>query len=245
VFQTYSKYYDLLYRDKDYHRESEYIVDVLSRFGFDGKHIMEFGSGTGKHANILTELGFHVSGIEKSADMIAQANVNDMFSLMQGDIRNIRLGYQFDAVLSLFHVMSYQIENEDVHSVFSNASLHLKPGGLFVFDVWFTPAVYTIKPTVRIKKLGDSDTEIVRVAEPQIDHERNVVDVSYTIFVKNKNSGNVDVVEEKHTLRHFSSPEISLFAEYSGFKMLGSEEFLTKKKPGDDTWGVCFILQKI
>jgi hypothetical protein len=45
-------------------------------------------------------------------------------------------------------------------------------------------------------------------------------------------------------LRHYSTPELKLFAELSGFTLIKTEEFFTAKKPGADTWGVCYILQK-
>ena len=46
-------------------------------------------------------------------------------------------------------------------------------------------------------------------------------------------------------MRCFSIPEIELLANQTGFKLLHSEEFITRKAPAIDTWGVCFILQKI
>ena len=37
----------------------------------------------------------------------------------------------YDVVLSLFHVMSYQITNKQLKDVFSNAAIHLNKNGLF------------------------------------------------------------------------------------------------------------------
>ena len=45
-------------------------------------------------------------------------------------------------------------------------------------------------------------------------------------------------------MRNFSSPELKIFAELNDLKVISFEEFLTGKKPGDNTWGVCFILIK-
>jgi hypothetical protein len=39
------------------------------------------------------------------------------FQCLAGDIRTVQLGCTFDAVLSLFHVVSYQIGNADVQAV--------------------------------------------------------------------------------------------------------------------------------
>ena len=72
-FDAYSRYYDLLYRDKDYAAEVDYIDRLLQRHGVSGKDLLEFGSGTGKHGRLLAERGYRVTGIERSAEMVAQA----------------------------------------------------------------------------------------------------------------------------------------------------------------------------
>ena len=141
VFNAYSRYYDLLYRDKDYDAETNYITELLERFGVSGKRILEFGSGTGKHGRLLAAHGYEVTGIERSAEMVAQADVVPGFSCQQGDICTVQLGQTYDAVLSLFHVVSYQTTNDAVQAVFARAAEHLEAGGLFVFDVWYSPAV--------------------------------------------------------------------------------------------------------
>ena len=46
-------------------------------------------------------------------------------------------------------------------------------------------------------------------------------------------------------MRHFSLPEIELFALKHDFKLLKSGEWLTNKLPTDKTWGVYAILEKL
>jgi hypothetical protein len=48
VFKAYSRYYDLLYSDKDYESEVKYILHLLKRNGVTKGNILELGSGTGK-----------------------------------------------------------------------------------------------------------------------------------------------------------------------------------------------------
>ena len=55
----------------------------------------------------------------------------------------------------------------------------------------------------------------------------------------------INCFKEKHPMRHFSIPEIEFFASMSGFKLLQCEEWVTRKTPSDNTWGVCFVLEKI
>ena len=245
VFNAYSRYYDLLYRDKDYVGEVEYITVLLERFGVSGKRLLEFGSGTGKHGRLLAKRGYEVTGIERSREMVAQAEAAPGFFCQQGNICSVQLGQTFDAVLSLFHVVSYQTTNDAVQAVFARAAEHLEADGLFVFDVWYNPAVYAQKPAVRVKRMANEAIEIVRIAEPTLHPNENCVDVNYTIFARDLASGVCEVMTETHPMRHFSLPELDLLARVSGFAVVGAEEFLTGNRPSEETWGVCVILKKV
>jgi SAM-dependent methyltransferase len=245
AFDATSRYYDLLYREKDYAGEATYIDRLLKRHGAGGADLLDFGSGTGRHGRLLGEMGYRVTGIERSASMVAMAEQTENFSCQLGDICSVRLGRSFDAVLSLFHVVSYQTGNREVQAVFANAAEHLNPGGLFVFDVWYSPAVHAQRPEVRVKRLSGDGAEITRIAEPVNRVNENAVDVHYTIFARALPSGEFESFSEIHPMRHFSIPEIDLLASAAGFQRICAEEFLTGEHPSASTWGVCFALRKI
>lgn len=243
-FESYSRYYDLLYRDKDYAAEVAYIDALLSRHSVASHDLLEFGSGTGKHGRLLAERGYRVTGVERSPTMVAQARLTEGFTCLQGDICAVQLGRTFGTVLSLFHVISYQVSNESVQSVFDRAAEHLESGGLFVFDVWHSPAVYAQRPEVRIKRLAEDNLEITRIAEPAIYPNENRVDVHYTIFAHDKRTRITERIDETHQMRHFSLLELDLLAHGAGFQRIAAEAFLTGLPPSEDTWGVCVVLRK-
>ena len=245
VFDAYGLYYDLLYEDKEYQLETEYIHDVLKENNCTGNNILEFGSGTGIHGQMLADKGFKVEGVELSEKMVKKAKTSDNFSCFQGDIREVRTEKKYDAVISLFHVINYQTTNKDLTDVFVSANKHLQKDGLFIFDSWYTPAVISQIPEVRIKRMSNKDLNVIRIAEPTIRHNENIVDVKFTIIASDKNIDKHKMFEETHSMRHYSIPEISFHAEKNGFMLVGTEEFLTKKKPSENTWGVTFIIKKV
>lgn len=244
VFNAYSRYYDLLYRDKDYVGEAAYIQNLLARNGIAKGDLLEFGSGTGLHGCLLAASGYTVHGIERSAAMVAKAQKAPGFSCEQGDIATAKMDRTYDAVVSLFHVISYQTTNERLQAVFANAAKHLSSGGLFVFDFWYSPAVYTHKPSIRVKRMADEQVEITRIAEPVIHPNENRVDVNYTIYASELETGAVQTLQEIHPIRHFSLPEIDLLAGVHGFEHIQAEEFFTGDEPSEKTWGVCMVLRK-
>ena len=245
LFATYSSYYDLLYSDKNYVAETDYIHTLLSRFELKGNSLLELGSGTGKHGSLLAKQGYDVTGIERSADMVMRAEKTNGFSSSEGDIRTAQVNRRFDAVLALFHVLGYQVTNSDIEAVFTRTAEHLRSGGLFVFDTWYSPAVYAQRSETRVKRVEDQDWKITRIAEPKMYSNENRIDVNYTIYAQNKQSGAFHESHEIHPVRHFSQPELDLLATNAGFERIAAEEFLTGAAPSEDTWGVCQVLRKI
>ena len=243
-FKTYSRYYDLINNDKNYLGEVEYICNLLNKHNSTGKDMLEFGSGTGIHGRMLAEKGFNVLGVELSSDMVRQSIETKGFKCIQGDIRDLKLSKKFNIVLSLFHVISYQVSNSDLINTFKTASSHLKGGGFFVFDVWYSPAVYAQTPGIRLKCKKNSSMEIIRISEPTMLVNSNQVDVKFKIYAIDHSANSYECFEEIHSMRHFTIPEIDLLAKMSGFKLIQSEEFLTSNSPNSNTWGVCFVLQK-
>ena len=243
-FKDYSNYYDFFYEDKNYKKEVNFLKNFFYKNKFKAKNILEFGSGTGNHAILLAKSGYNVHGIELSPEMILKAKKHKRFFLQKGDITKINLKKKFDVVLSMFHVISYLTINQKVISAFKNANKHLKKNGLFIFDFWYTPAVLSQKPTKKIKKIKKNNLELTRIARPINHINNNIVDVNYKIIVKNFKSKSSDIFNELHSMRHFSLPEIDLFASVSGFERIGALDILTKQKPSKDSWGICVVLKK-
>lgn len=255
TFAAYSLYYDLLYQDKDYLGEVDYVKSLLARFSTWPKSILEIGCGTGRHAELLADSGFDVIGVELSKSMLAEATrrasifslkgTSGQFDAILGDARTFRSARSFDSVISLFHVVSYQTSNEDVNSMFATVSHHLNPGGLFVFDVWYGPAVLAMRPSVRIKRIKSDSVSVLRIAEPDIDINRNVVEVLYTALVNAKTNGEAETIIERHPMRYFFKPELELLADAHGMRIIHAEEWMTSAAPSDSTWGVAFVAQRI
>jgi hypothetical protein len=99
-------------------------------------------------------------------------------------------------------------------------------------------------PTVRIKRVEDKQVRLIRLAEPTLHSNNNLVDVHYTILAEEIATHTLTTLEETHHMRHFSMPELTLLAGFTGFTLLHSEEFLTGNPPGEGTWGVCCVLRR-
>jgi SAM-dependent methyltransferase len=250
VFGAYSRYYDLLYRDKDYAGEASYLRDLIHRYTPEARSVLDLGCGTGRHDFLLAEMGYEVVGVDLSEEMLAVARSQQCPPralaprFVRGDIRQVSLERTFDVVVALFHVMSYQVSNEDLAAALTTAARHLEPGGLFIFDFWYGPAVLTDRPAVRVKRMEGEDVSVLRVAEPILHPERNLVDVNYQILVREKATGETAELKERHQMRYLFRPEVELLLAGNGMSVLDCSEWLTRRPSGFDTWGVCVVAQR-
>jgi SAM-dependent methyltransferase len=157
VFGAYSHYYDLLYEDKNYSKEVEFVSAIIRRHAPDARTVLDLGCGTGIHACAFAREGYQVTGLDRSAEMLARArdrlkqavSNGSPVDFRQSDIRDFKLTHRFDVVVALFHVISYLPANADLDAAFAQIREHLNPGGLLIFDHWYGPAVLTDRPTPR------------------------------------------------------------------------------------------------
>jgi SAM-dependent methyltransferase len=248
-FRRYSAYYDLIYRDKDYAAEAEYVARSIRSIVPTARRLLELGSGTGRHARLLAPMGFDVHGIERSPEMVSVAKADSCpsagsFTCEVGDICGVNLGCIFDAVISLFHVISYQASNEALQAVFQVATDHLGPDGLFLFDVWHGPAVLTQGPSDRVKEVDDDRHRIKRTSHAELDTNRSTVKVVYDMECEDRQSGKIARFTEEHLMRYLFPTEVDLLARGCGLRRVRTEEFLSGEPPSPSTWSVLYVLQK-
>lgn len=253
-FGHYSRYYDLLYADKDYAGETAYLRSlIVAHARKPAVSLLELGCGTGIHALMLNaEAGLGVCGVDLSETMLegartraaAQGVGSDRVSFHQGNACSFRIDRKFDVVASLFHVVSYQTTEERLNAQFETAATHLDTDGLFIFDFWYGPAVLWQRPAVRTKRLSDEHIVVTRLAEPVIRDAENVVDVNYNLFVLDRATGVTTELREKHEMRYLFLPEIDHLLAVHGFVRERAEEWMTGKCPSLESWGVCVVARK-
>jgi SAM-dependent methyltransferase len=241
----YSQYYDLFYADKDYAAEATFVGNIIRRHRPDASSVIEFGCGSARHAVEFARAGFWITGLERSAAMIERGQnriaaldpaLHPKIKLMQGDARSLKSSKLFDAVVSLFHVVSYQTTNDAMTEIFRAARVALVPDGLFVFDFWYGPAVLTERPNVRVRRIATSDAQLTRISEPVHHINRNIVDVKFTVIAIDQQTHRVEQHCEVHSMRYLFVPEIEFIAAQSGFQVIETGEWLTGMPLHERSW---------
>ncbi|MFA7083359.1 MAG: class I SAM-dependent methyltransferase [Arcobacteraceae bacterium] len=244
----YAQYYDLLYSDKDYAGEVNYVDDLIKTHIKEAKTLLDLGCGTGKHAELFCEKGYDVHGVDLSNEMlkIAQTrtlNKKNKLQFTHSNIQELNLNQQFDVVVSLFHVMSYQNSNEELIQAFEVAKKHLKQGGIFIFDFWYGPAVLTDLPVTRVKRLENEYIKVTRIAEPTLETQTNIVNVNYDVFIEDQNTNQIIQKKELHPMRYFFDTELELICQKVGFQIENKYEWMSNDKPNFESWNVVWAVK--
>ena len=252
VFERYAHYYDELYRDKDYAAECDFLEALFRAHGTGAvRNLIELGCGTGGHAIPLAQRGYRVTAVDRSSEMVGLARrkadpAGVVIEFACADLRSLELGRRFDAVISMFAVVSYQTAPADLLAAFATARRHLEPGGLFVFDAWFGPAVLVDPPQERSKTVERGVAEeIVRSARPTLDVLAQTVRVDYRLE-RRRDGAVVDTVNESHLMRFLFPGEVELLARMTGFEPVQICPFLHPGQPPTlHDWNVTWVLRAL
>lgn len=116
----------------EYAHYCEHVTSMIGRYAErPAVDLLVIGCGGGK--NVLNlKRDFKVTGLDLSADMLAQAKVlNPECTFVRGDMRTFRLHRSFDAVL-MDDAITHMNSRPDFLAAFRTAHAHLKPGGVLV-----------------------------------------------------------------------------------------------------------------
>src|SRR4030042_3587050 len=96
--------------------------------------VLDLCCGTGQLANLLSDEGYHVTGIDGSEKMLKYARENAPgVDFVSDDARTFNLPPSFVLVPSFFDSLNHVMTIEEMTSVFRNVYSCLFEGGLFVF----------------------------------------------------------------------------------------------------------------
>ena len=248
---AYAQQYDLLYQDKNYDAEVAWLERLFQAHDLEGTAVLDLGCGTGQHAIRLARRGYEVTGVDRSPEMLRIARVKAEQSLdelspqpsfVEGDVTSVRLGgAPFDAALMMFAVLGYQVTNEAVGAALRTVRTHLRPGALFVCDVWYGPAVLSVRPAERTKVVDAPDGQIIRTVHTHLDSFAHRVDVDYRVW-RLKDKQVVAESRETHAMRFFFPQELALLFEAAGLSLLELRAFGDSDvPPTESTWSVLAV----
>ena len=245
--RTYAPVYDLLYREKDYDKEGRLLEQLFRLHAAQPvRSVLDLGCGTGNHALRLSAAGYRVVGVDRSSEMLSVAaqkahEQGSDLHLHQADIRDANLGETFDAVIMMFAVLGYQLEDADVLGALRTARRHLRPHGLLLFDVWYGPAVLAQGPEERVRTIEQNGNTWVRTASGTLETQRNLCHVEFHLR-RVCDARILEETRERHTIRYFFPNELDRFLETAGLRCVRLGAFPEyDQDPDHTTWNIMAV----
>lgn len=141
-YSSLSYVYDSLNSDFDYEGYAKYLdKEIRENEKTRSSLVLDLACGTGKITFALRELGYDMTGVDLSEDMLSEArkicyekDINDILWLCQ-DMREFELYGTVDACVCCLDSLNYLTRYEDLKKCFSLVHNYLIPDGVFVFDM--------------------------------------------------------------------------------------------------------------
>lgn len=124
------QYLDLYYRRDDEAARGEASFAARALGLGEGGRVVDVACGAGRHARALGALGFRVTGIDLSKDLLAEAQGVER---VRADMRALPFRGAFDAATSFFTSFGYFDDAGNAAAVASIAGA-LRPGGMLLLD---------------------------------------------------------------------------------------------------------------
>ncbi len=117
-------------RDNYVVEAEDFTARIRSYSSIQVETLLHLGCGCGQLDWTLKK-HFGVTGVDISPDMLAMARAqNPEVTYHLGDMRTVRLGRIFDAVM-VADSIDYMLREQELRAAFETALLHLKPDGVF------------------------------------------------------------------------------------------------------------------
>lgn len=248
--ELYSEYYDLIYKNKHYLTESQFVFDHLKKHSPSKiNSILELGCGTGGHAiHWLNEVDLW-TGVDISSAMLSQCKTNlskfqSKINLIESDINKLSLNKKFDAVVSLFHVASYQDTNQKLDNFFRIASEHMNNGAIFAFDFWHGAAVLSDRPLPKLLEVKNDHVKVTRFTSSKMLFSENIVQVDFKVWIESLKTSERRELSETHRMRYLFATEILYLAAKYDLKLVSMTKWLSNEKLDDKAWYGFVVLIK-
>lgn len=253
MFTEYSRVYDLIYRDKDYSGECDFLEQLFTQHGpRPTRHLLDVAAGTGSHALLLAKRGYQVMALDLSPEMAAMAESKlaahgaPLPLSIRGGVSMTSLpplGRQFDAVLCLFSSIGYLTEPGQVDAFLDSAKRQLTDDGVLIIDFWNGITCLRDYSPVRIKSGADDTLSVTRISETTLLPMDGVAEVRFR-FLMNV-GGSFREHAELHRVRYFFPRELTETCRKAGFEVLAVVPFMDPSRAAQESdWNITVVARR-
>jgi ubiquinone/menaquinone biosynthesis C-methylase UbiE len=200
------------------------VEAILKRYSI--QTVLDMTCGTGSQVFWLVKAGFDLVGSDISRKMLAIArqkakNERVKVRFLQGDCRTIEAG-TFDALITMFNSIGH-LTKQDFELTLQNIHKQLKPGGLYIFDIFNLDYLLHEKNISRLTIDWITTMNNKQVREIQFSTiTKEGVLASYSTYVEQEADSNQILISKayQNTLQIYSAEELKKLLEKNDFILL-------------------------
>lgn len=248
MYSDFAEIYDRLMQDIPYEGWVQYLHRLFEKHDIQPRRILDIGCGTGNVTVPLAKMGYEVTGLDLSEEMLALADQKarrDGISIkwIQQDMRSIDSGpVAFDLVISMTDSLNYINSPEDLEQVFHRVKTSLGgKQGWFIFDL---NSLYKIKEVFGDNAFNLLDEEIAYIWDNFYDEQSKTCHMDLTFFVREAD-GRYRRFSESHSETGYEIEEIRGLLKNAGFSLEAVYQEGSFEKPSDTTERVYFVAKII
>ena len=141
LYQELADWWPLISPPGEYAAEAAYLAGLFTSAAIEVRDVLDLGSGGG-HVAVHLKDRLNLTLVDLSAGMLAVSQrLNPECAHRQGDMRTVRLGRMFDAVL-VHDAVDYVTGEDDLRQLIATAFAHCRPGGIAVFVPDYTAETF-------------------------------------------------------------------------------------------------------
>ena len=186
MYRDRARYYDSIYSWKKYDQESRELLDILKRNQKSGgNELLDVGCGTGEHLTLLSK-NYRCTGVDVNSGILGIARKkHPRIKFLKQDMRRLRVGKKFDAVVTLFSAIGYLTTRRDLKIAIRKMSDHLKTGGVLIIEPWLEPLTYK----AGLPHIADYKSEDLCLARVNVSRRQgniSIMDMHWLVAEKGK-----------------------------------------------------------
>ena len=196
LYNELAEWWDVFSPPADYVEEAEHLLTLLQPERSPRLTLLELGSGGGSMASHLGRY-FALTLTDVSAAMLdVSRRVNPTSEHIQGDLRTLALGREFDRVL-LHDAVMYMTTEQDLFAALETARKHCRAGGRVIIAPDYVTETFT--PTSAKGGYDAPDGRGLRYLEWTWDPDPNdtVAEAAFA-FIMRTPTGEVHVDSDRH-----------------------------------------------
>lgn len=240
MYGKFAGLYDPLMKDVDYDRWAEYIASFLPEGSL---RIADCACGTGEITIRLAKMGYTLTGIDISEDMLRIAAEKARKSALKlpficQNMAELQLHRPQDALVCACDGVNYLDSLEQVGRFFSAAYAVLKPNGLLLFDI---SSRHKLENVLDCNTFAEDDGERAYIWKNCYDPESRLISMELSFYEK---QGELyRRFEESHIQRAHEEKELLSAMEKAGFDA-AAYGFLTRRQAAENCQRIQFIGRK-